>query len=105
MSMPARMRESASMAGMAAAPPAEWPAIAIRDGSISAAPGHAGCAPVSSPSTKETSAARPATTFSALPDRNGKAVFASDEQVDPLTVKLIPGAEFHRLWRADQAPA
>ena len=37
-------------------------------------------------------------------DRNGKAVFASDEQVDPLTVKLIPGAEFHRLWGADQAP-
>ena len=36
MSMPARMRESASMAAMAAAPPREWPAIAIRDGSISA---------------------------------------------------------------------
>ncbi len=69
MSMPARMRESASMAAMAAAPPAEWPAIAIRDGSISAAPGQAGCAPVSSPSTKETSAARPATTFSPLPER------------------------------------
>ena len=30
------------MAAMAAAPPAEWPAIAIRDGSISAAPGQAG---------------------------------------------------------------
>ena len=29
MSMPARMRESASMAAMAAAPPAEWPAIAM----------------------------------------------------------------------------
>ncbi len=37
-------------------------------------------------------------------DRNGKAVFASDEQVAPLTVKLIPGAEFHGLWGADQAP-
>src|SRR5712691_12878913 len=37
-------------------------------------------------------------------DRNGKAVFASDEDVDPLTVELIPGAEFHRLWGADQAP-
>jgi hypothetical protein len=37
-------------------------------------------------------------------DRNGKAVFASDEQVDPLTLALIPGAEFHRLWGADQAP-
>ena len=55
------------MAAMAAAPPAEWPAIAIRDGSISAAPGQAGCAPVSSSSTKETSAARPATTFSQNP--------------------------------------
>lgn len=33
MSMPARMRESASMAAMTAAPPMEWPAIAIRDGS------------------------------------------------------------------------
>ena len=52
------------MAAMAAAPPAEWPAIAIRDGSISPAPGHARCVPVSSPSTKETSAARPAATFS-----------------------------------------
>ena len=37
-------------------------------------------------------------------DRDGKAVFASDEQVDPLTLALIPGAEFHRLWGADQAP-
>ena len=64
MSMPARMRGSASMAAMAAAPPAEWPAIAIRDGSISPAAGHAGCAPVSSPSTKDTSAALPAATFS-----------------------------------------
>jgi quercetin dioxygenase-like cupin family protein len=37
-------------------------------------------------------------------DRNGKAVFASDEQVDPVTLQLIPGPEFHRLWGADQAP-
>jgi mannose-6-phosphate isomerase-like protein (cupin superfamily) len=35
---------------------------------------------------------------------NGKAVFASDEQVDSLTLALIPGAEWHRLWGADQAP-
>ena len=35
---------------------------------------------------------------------NGKAVFASDEQVDSLTLTLIPGAEWHRLWGADQAP-
>jgi quercetin dioxygenase-like cupin family protein len=37
-------------------------------------------------------------------DRSGKAVFASDEQVDPVTLELIPGPEFHRLWGADQAP-
>ncbi len=51
------------MAAMAAAPPMEWPAIPIRDGSISPAPGHAGRAPVSSLSTKQTSAARPVITF------------------------------------------
>lgn len=38
-------------------------------------------------------------------DTRGKAVFASDEQVDSLTLALIPGAEWHRLWGADQAPA
>jgi hypothetical protein len=38
-------------------------------------------------------------------DRNGKAVFASDQQVDPLTPALIPALEVHRLWGADQAPA
>ena len=37
-------------------------------------------------------------------DRDGKAVFASDQQVDPLRLALMPGAEFHRLWGADQAP-
>ena len=37
-------------------------------------------------------------------DRNGKAVFASDEPVDPLTPVLMPGWELHRLWRTDQAP-
>jgi len=37
-------------------------------------------------------------------DSDEKAVFASDEQVDPLTLALMPGAEFHRLWGADQAP-
>jgi len=66
MSMPARMRESVSMAEIADAPPMEWPAIAILDGSISPAPGQAECAPRSSPSTKETSVARPATTLSHL---------------------------------------
>ena len=38
-------------------------------------------------------------------DRNGKAVFASDQEVDPLTAALMPGGELHRLWGADQAPA
>jgi mannose-6-phosphate isomerase-like protein (cupin superfamily) len=37
-------------------------------------------------------------------DANGKAVFASDVEVDPLTVSLLPGAEFHRLWGGDQPP-
>jgi len=37
-------------------------------------------------------------------DSNGKAVFASDELVDPVTVALIPGGEFHLLWGADQPP-
>ena len=36
-------------------------------------------------------------------DDNGKAVFASDEHVDPVTVALVPGAEFHLLWGADHA--
>ena len=31
-------------------------------------------------------------------------MFASDEQVDPLTLAGMPGSEFHRLWGADQAP-
>jgi len=37
-------------------------------------------------------------------DRNGKAVFASDQEVDPLTLALMPGWEFRPLWGADQAP-
>ena len=37
-------------------------------------------------------------------DSQGKAVFASDEVVAPVTVALAPGSEFHRLWGADEAP-
>ena len=37
-------------------------------------------------------------------DSQGNAVFASDDGVDALTVALIPGAEFHRLAGADEAP-
>jgi mannose-6-phosphate isomerase-like protein (cupin superfamily) len=34
----------------------------------------------------------------------GKSVFVSDELVEPVTVSLMPGAEFHRLWGADDTP-
>ena len=34
---------------------------------------------------------------------DGKAVFASDEEVEPVTVALLPGLEFHRLWGGDEA--
>jgi len=34
----------------------------------------------------------------------GRSVFASDAEIDPATVALLPGAEFHRLWGADQPP-
>ena len=37
-------------------------------------------------------------------DAAGKAVFASDEPVDPVTFALLPGAEFHLLWGADHPP-
>lgn len=35
----------------------------------------------------------------------GKSVFVSDEEVEPVTIALLPGAEFHRLWGADATPA
>jgi len=31
----------------------------------------------------------------------GRSVFVSDEEVEPTTVSLLPGAEFHRIWGAD----
>jgi mannose-6-phosphate isomerase-like protein (cupin superfamily) len=34
-------------------------------------------------------------------DSNGKAVFASDEMVAPITLAAMPGVEFHRLWGSD----
>ena len=37
-------------------------------------------------------------------DAGGKAVFASDESVEPVTLAAMPGSEFHRLWGADAAP-
>jgi mannose-6-phosphate isomerase-like protein (cupin superfamily) len=32
---------------------------------------------------------------------DGTSVFVSDEQVEPITVNLLPGAAFHRLWASD----
>jgi mannose-6-phosphate isomerase-like protein (cupin superfamily) len=34
-------------------------------------------------------------------DSQGKAVFVSDDQVAPITLALLPGTEFHRLWGSD----
>jgi mannose-6-phosphate isomerase-like protein (cupin superfamily) len=36
--------------------------------------------------------------------RHGRAVFASDELVDPITVAILPGYSFHRLWGSDEVP-
>jgi len=36
--------------------------------------------------------------------RDGKAVFVSDAAVEPLTMALLPGSSFHRLWGGDSAP-
>jgi mannose-6-phosphate isomerase-like protein (cupin superfamily) len=35
-------------------------------------------------------------------DADGKAVFASDREVEPVSLDLLPGAEFHQLWGADR---
>lgn len=35
-------------------------------------------------------------------DDSGKAVFASDVVVDPITSDLVPGMEFFRLWGGDE---
>ena len=37
-------------------------------------------------------------------DGDGKAVFASDETVDPIRLDLVPGADFYRMWGADEPP-
>jgi mannose-6-phosphate isomerase-like protein (cupin superfamily) len=34
-------------------------------------------------------------------DAGGKAVFVGDDTVAPVTLALLPGSEFHRLWGAD----
>jgi mannose-6-phosphate isomerase-like protein (cupin superfamily) len=35
---------------------------------------------------------------------DGKATVASDTEVDAITLSLLPGTEFYRLWGADEAP-
>jgi mannose-6-phosphate isomerase-like protein (cupin superfamily) len=37
-------------------------------------------------------------------DAAGKAVFVSDDEVAPVTLGLLPGSEFLRLWGGDEAP-
>jgi quercetin dioxygenase-like cupin family protein len=37
-------------------------------------------------------------------DEEGRSVFASDEEVDPVTTPLMPGTEFHRVWGGDGPP-
>ena len=34
----------------------------------------------------------------------GKSVFVSDEEVEPTTLAISPGAEYHRLWGSDEIP-
>jgi mannose-6-phosphate isomerase-like protein (cupin superfamily) len=34
----------------------------------------------------------------------GKAIFASDEEVEPVVLDLVPGFEFGRIWGGDEAP-
>jgi mannose-6-phosphate isomerase-like protein (cupin superfamily) len=36
-------------------------------------------------------------------DSAGRSVFASDEEIEPIATSLLPGAEFHRLWSANDA--
>jgi mannose-6-phosphate isomerase-like protein (cupin superfamily) len=35
---------------------------------------------------------------------DGKSVFVSDEEVEPVTLALLPGSEFHRMWGSDTLP-
>jgi mannose-6-phosphate isomerase-like protein (cupin superfamily) len=37
-------------------------------------------------------------------DGDGKAVFVRDEDVPPVTLSLMPGSEFHRIWGGDTTP-
>jgi mannose-6-phosphate isomerase-like protein (cupin superfamily) len=35
---------------------------------------------------------------------SGKSVFVRDAPVEPITLSLLPGVEFHRFWGSDSAP-
>ena len=37
-------------------------------------------------------------------DAQGTSVFVSDEAVEPVTLSLLPGAEFHQMWGRDTTP-
>ena len=37
-------------------------------------------------------------------DDAGNAVFASDEVVEPITLDVVPGAQFFRIWSGDEPP-
>ncbi|MBA3605799.1 MAG: cupin domain-containing protein [Actinomycetota bacterium] len=38
-------------------------------------------------------------------DERGRAVFVDDRRVEPITVALAPGTEYHRLWEGDAPPS
>lgn len=38
-------------------------------------------------------------------DAAGKSLFVSEEEVEPLTLPLMPGLEFVRIWGGDETPA
>jgi mannose-6-phosphate isomerase-like protein (cupin superfamily) len=37
-------------------------------------------------------------------DASGKAVFASDDEVEPVVPRLSPGSAFHQIWNGDEPP-
>ena len=37
-------------------------------------------------------------------DGTGRSLVVSDEEVEPVRLRLMPGTEFHRLWGSDAAP-
>jgi mannose-6-phosphate isomerase-like protein (cupin superfamily) len=37
-------------------------------------------------------------------DPSGKSVFAKDAAIEPVTLGLLPGFEFHRMWGSESTP-